>query len=86
MVSAHFMTGADEQSLDNAERSHASLPIGASGIHRGTEPVLQCLSSDKEPCGKMAGPRLKRASGPLQGNQLFRLKRSAGAGFEPASG
>ena len=33
--------------------------------------------SDEMPCGRTAGPRLKRASGPLQGYQLIRLMVSA---------
>jgi hypothetical protein len=40
--------------------------ISASGIHRGAEPVSQCLGSDEEPFGNAAGLRLKRASGPHQ--------------------
>ena len=67
--------------------SGRTLPpdISASGIHRGAKPVSQCLGSDEKPYGDAAGLRLKRASGPFNGNQLGRLNRSVGTGFEPAS-
>src|SRR6266478_6642517 len=37
------MTGAPAQKPGKAERSRGAPGIGASGIHRGTKPVLQCL-------------------------------------------
>src|SRR5216684_1856850 len=37
------MTGAPAQPPGKAERSRGAPGIGASGIHRGTKPVLQCL-------------------------------------------
>src|SRR5580704_15385012 len=83
VVSVCVMSGTRVQSLDGVERSSAVPGISASGIHRGTKPVLQCLGSDEKPCGNTAGLRLKRASGPLQRNQYFKLNRSVGAGFEP---
>src|SRR6185295_12791228 len=41
--------------------------------------------TDGRPFGRATGPRLKRASGSLQWNQLSRLNRSVGAGIEPAT-
>jgi hypothetical protein len=46
---------------------------------------LTVSGTSDRPFGQPTGPRLKRASGPLQWSQLFRLNRSAGAGVEPAT-
>ena len=47
---------------------------------------LTVSGAGERPFGQATGPRLKRASGSLQWNQLSRLNRSVGAGFEPATG
>src|SRR6266481_2995416 len=78
------MTGAPAQKPGKAERSHGA-PASAQAVSTAAQSrSCSVSSSDEEPCGCTAGPRLKRASGPLQRNQLLRLKRSAGARLHSA--
>ena len=81
---------ADGRARADARRTEAQRTAAEPDHPRGRYPPrrragLMVSGTDGRPFGQATGPRLKRASGSLNGIQRIRLNRSVGAGFEPAT-